>query len=309
MKKETLYALIGLLLTSAGALLTLWLVFVSRNPELFADKKPDRGQKEGVSFEEEWTIGEYNEDLFPTGALFPSVMPVPTEMSKEAEKDILPEDSAQTGYAKAGVVLEGKVTEEIKNQNFYIADISEQLKIRILQGISDTAQYEELLAQQSYVHVLHYDFEGRITTGELLVYTGIAQSVLEIFQELYDAEYPIEKIRLVSEYAWDDAASMQDNNTSAFNFRKVAGTNDWSKHALGMAIDINPLYNPYVYMQGNYMSIQPGEAAAYADRNAACAYYIQAGDVCYEAFVSRGFTWGGDWENPKDYQHFQVGKE
>ena len=102
---------------------------------------------------------------------------------------------------------------------------------------------------------------------------------------------------------------MQDNNTSAFNFRKIAGTNEWSKHALGMAIDINPLYNPYVYKQGNRISTQPKEAYIYADREADCAYYIKAGDVCYEAFVSRGFTWGGDWKNPKDYQHFQVGKE
>ena len=292
MKKDTQYALLGLLLTSAGALLTLWLVFVSRNPDLFPKENP---KSEWEQKEDEWTFGEYDENLFQTDTSQPGAD------GKE--------EGLTQGNGEAGIVLEGEITEEIKEQNFYVTTISEAMKTRILQGISDTAQYEELLAQQAYVHVLHYDFEGKVKTGELLVYTGIAQSVLEIFQELYEAQYPIEKIRLVSEYGWDDAASMQDNNTSAFNFRTIAGTNDWSKHALGMAVDINPLYNPYVYRQGEFVSVHPKEGTTYADRTTDCAYYIQAGDVCYHAFVSRGFTWGGDWENPKDYQHFQVGKE
>ena len=310
MKKDTQYALLGLLLTSAGALLVLWLVFVSRNPELFEKEKKFISVDQMP--EEEWQLGEYQAELFPTSVLSSIITPALEEI-RQGEQDKqagnVEKNSAVHSDAGAGQILEGEITEEIKVQNFYVSEISEELKARILQGIEDTTQYEELLTQQMYVHVLHYDFEGRITTGELLVYSGIAQTILEIFKELYDAQYPIEKIRLVSEYGWDDTASMQDNNTSAFNFRKIAGTNEWSKHARGMAIDINPLYNPYVYRQGGSVSVQPKEAYSYADRSADCTYYIQAGDVCYEAFVSRGFTWGGDWENPKDYQHFQVGKE
>lgn len=312
MKKDTCYALLGLLFTSAGALLVLWLVFVSRNPDLFPKEKEQVAH--GQVQEEEWLIGEYNENLFPTSTLFREITTIPEEIgqgeSKElAEKNIGQHDSDMILSSGAGRIITEELTEEILTQNFYVNAVSEELKTRILQGLDDTTQYEELLAQQAYLHVLHYDFEGNVKTGELLVYTGIAQSVLEIFQELFAAQYPIEKVRLVSEYGWDDTASMQDNNTSAFNFRKIAGTNEWSKHALGMAIDINPLYNPYVYKQGNRISTQPKEAYIYADREADCAYYIKAGDVCYEAFVSRGFTWGGDWKNPKDYQHFQVGKE
>ena len=304
LKKDTCYALLGLLFTSAGALLVLWLVFVSRNPDLFPKEK---GQfAHGQVQEEEWLVGEYNENLCSSNVL--------SEEMEQGEQKELNEKIVQDGLdsvntMNAGRIITEELTEEILAQNFYTSSVSEQLKIRILQGVDNIAQYEELLAQQVYIHVLHYDFEGNVKTGELLVYSGIAQSVLDIFQELFAAQYPIEKIRLVSEYGWDDTVSMKDNNTSAFNFRKIAGTDEWSKHALGMAIDINPLYNPYVYRQGDFVSTQPKEAYVYADRNADCDYYIQAGDVCYEAFVSRGFSWGGDWENPKDYQHFQVGKE
>ena len=263
--------------------------------------------------EEEWTIGEYNEELFLADVPFSTITSVPEELEQNLQDkkpgNVEEQESAATSKTESGCIITDELTEEILTQNFYVSSVSTELKIRILQGLDDTAQYEELLEQQAYIHVLHYDFEGNVKTGELLVYTGIAQSVLDIFKELFTAQYPIEKIRLISEYGWDDTASMQDNNTSAFNFRKIAGTNEWSKHAFGMAIDVNPLYNPYVYKQGNRVSIQPKEAYIYADRDADCAYYIQAGDVCYEAFVSRGFSWGGDWENPKDYQHFQVGKE
>ena len=304
MKKDTCYALLGLLFTSAGALLVLWLVFVSRNPDLFPKEKEQFAH--GQVQEDEWLIGEYNENLFPTNALPEKIE---QDSQQERAENIEQNDSDISITTEAGRIITDELTEEILTQNFYVSSVSDELKTRILQGLDDTVQYEELLAQQAYIHVLHYDFDGNVRTGELLVYTGIAQSVLDIFQELFAAQYPIEKIRLVSEYGWDDIASMQDNNTSAFNFRTIAGTKEWSKHALGMAIDINPLYNPYVYRQGDRVSVQPKTAQIYAERSAECTYYIQAGDVCYEAFVSRGFSWGGDWENPKDYQHFQVGKE
>ena len=316
LKKDTCYALLGLLFTSAGALLVLWLVFVSRNPDLFPKEKSTNAQ-----VQEEWQIGEYNENLFPTSILSSTITAMPEEIESDESKKLAEQlektesgnkeqnDVDITSNTGAGRIITEELTEEIIAQNFYMSAVSEELKERILQNLDDTAQYEQLLQQQMYVHVLHYDFDENVRTGELLVYTGIAQSVLDVFQELFVAQYPIEKIKLVSEYGWDDTASMQDNNTSAFNFRTIAGTEEWSKHALGMAIDINPLYNPYVYRQGDCVSVQPRTAGSYADRSAECAYYIQAGDVCYEAFISRGFSWGGDWENPKDYQHFQVGKE
>ena len=101
---------------------------------------------------------------------------------------------------------------------------------------------------------------------------------------------------------------MEANNTSAFNFRTVEGSTTLSNHAYGLAIDINPKYNPYVKVSNGTTVVYPDNAAEYADRSVDCDYYINRDDICYQAFVSRGFTWGGDWTTVKDYQHFEKTK-
>mgnify|MGYP002511708006 FL=1 len=164
--------------------------------------------------------------------------------------------------------------------------------------------YEDLC----HLMVLYYDFNGDIQTGELICNREIAQDLLEIFYELFLNEYQIEKIKLIDEYGGDDAASMLDNNTSCFNYRVVDGTESLSKHALGCAIDINPFYNPYVVFGkgengGTYIS--PAGSEQYADRSWDFPYKIDENDLCYRLFKERGFTWGGDWNSCKDYQHFQ----
>lgn len=160
------------------------------------------------------------------------------------------------------------------------------------------------LSSLRYVRVLHYGFDGEVHIGELIVNQSIAQEIRDIFLELFDAKYPIEKMVLIDTYGGDDRASMEDNNTAAFNFRMVEGTKTLSKHALGLAVDINPLYNPYIPEREGVPEVLPENAAPYTDREAECEYYIRQGDLCYEAFVSRGFAWGGDWTQGKDYQHF-----
>lgn len=160
------------------------------------------------------------------------------------------------------------------------------------------------LSSLCYVRVLHYGFDGEVHIGELVVNQSIAQEIRDIFLELFDAKYPIEKMVLIDTYKGDDRASMADNNTTAFNFRTVEGTKTLSKHALGLAVDINPLYNPYIPEREGVPSVLPESAAPYTDRSAECEYYIRQGDPCYEAFVNRGFAWGGDWAKGKDYQHF-----
>lgn len=103
--------------------------------------------------------------------------------------------------------------------------------------------------------------------GELVVNKDIADDVLEIFKELYESGYQIEKVRLVDEYDADDEASMSDNNSSAFNFRFISHTTKISKHGMGMAVDINTLYNPYVKTVDGELSIEPANAADYVDRS------------------------------------------
>ena len=152
---------------------------------------------------------------------------------------------------------------------------------------------------------MHTGFDGETNEGELVVNKAIADDVLAIFEELYRAKYPIEKVCLVDEYDADDEASMSDNNSSAFNFRTISHTTTISKHGLGMAIDINPLYNPYVKTVNGALSIEPTNAAAYVDRSEENPYRIDHDDLCYKLFTEHGFTWGGDWVHSKDYQHFE----
>lgn len=159
-----------------------------------------------------------------------------------------------------------------------------------------------------YMNVLYYDFNGEIQTGELICNKGIAQDLVEIFYELYLNEYQIEKIRLIDEYEGDDTMSMENNNTSCFNYRVVDGTTSLSRHALGCAIDINPFYNPYIVFDktGNGNDyISPAGSEIYADRSLNFPYKIDENDLCYKLFKEHGFTWGGDWNSCKDYQHFQ----
>ena len=161
------------------------------------------------------------------------------------------------------------------------------------------------LANLRYLRVMHYNAEGEVCRGELICHKAISDDLLEIFSQLFKAKYPIERMVLVDEYDADDEASMVDNNTSAFNFRYVAGTRRLSKHSRGLAVDINPLYNPYVRKWGGKTVVSPKGADRYADRNGDFPYKIDRNDLCYRLFKAHGFTWGGDWKNSKDYQHFE----
>ena len=113
----------------------------------------------------------------------------------------------------------------------------------------------------SYLRIRYVDLQGKTQDGEMVVNRRIAETVLSIFQELYAAKYPIEKIRLVDHYDADDERSMTDNNSSSFNFRFISHTTKVSKHGMGAAIDINPLYNPYVKMVNGKLSIEPAAGA------------------------------------------------
>ncbi len=158
-----------------------------------------------------------------------------------------------------------------------------------------------------YLTVLHKDSLGRSLVGEMIVSKDISQDVLEIMRSLYEASYPIEKMRLIDYYDADDHASMLDNNTSAFNYRPRAHQRTISKHALGLAIDINPLYNPYcLTTESGALIIEPRESAKYANRNFESPYKIEKGDACWTLFREHGFWWGGGWAGrTKDYQHFE----
>ena len=158
-----------------------------------------------------------------------------------------------------------------------------------------------------YLRVKHWDYDERTHQGELVCNRLIADKLLAIFRELYKAHYPIQRIRLADEYDADDERQMRDNNTSCFCYRNVSGSQNLSKHARGLAIDINPLYNPYIrYRKDGSQIIEPANAKPYADRSKSYRYKIEKGDLCYRLFIKFGFTWGGSWRTMKDYQHFEY---
>lgn len=159
-----------------------------------------------------------------------------------------------------------------------------------------------------YLRLSHYDFQGQVKVGEMVCHKDIADKLTGIFRDLFMQKYPIEKIRLIDEYGGDDETSMRDNNTSCFNFRTIAGSKKLSRHAYGMAVDINPLYNPYVRLRGDgSMFVQPSTGKKFVKRDKRSnPYMINRVDAAYKAFREAGFKWGGNWRRYKDYQHFSY---
>ena len=233
-----------------------------------------------------------------------------TEKVDAAEKkvEVKKETSLQkeaTEISETTEITEAAVnTETQKTSDFYISKIPDDI-FEKMKGKSYKADCTVPRDELRYVHVLHMGFDGQTKEGELVVNKAIADDVLSIFEELYQADYPIEKVELVDAYNADDEESMSHNNSSAFNFRFISHTTKISKHGLGMAVDINTLYNPYVKTVDGKLSIEPANATAYVDRSKDFPYKIDHDDLCYKLFTKYGFAWGGDWTHSKDYQHFE----
>lgn len=146
----------------------------------------------------------------------------------------------------------------------------------------------------------HWDMQGRVRQGELIVAADVADEVLRAFERIFAARFPIARMEPIDAFAGSDTASMAANNCSGFNFRVIAGTNRLSQHASGHAIDINPVQNPMVKQDGIY----PPSGADYLDReNVRPGMIVRPGPVI-AAFESIGWHWGGDWDDVKDYHHF-----
>lgn len=197
-------------------------------------------------------------------------------------------------------------TYKIYKEGFNSAVLPEYIKEKMM-GVSYRENPNISLDDLRYVRVLHYDFNGQVQEGELIVNQRIAFSVMKVFYQLYKWEYPIASVRLVDDFEGDDELSMEANNSSAFNYRTIEGRTQLSKHALGMAIDINPQINPYVREDGYY----PKNATEYLERDPKLCKgkhadkMLHKNDMAYKIFKRNGFSWGGDWEESKDYQHFE----
>lgn len=181
-----------------------------------------------------------------------------------------------------------------------IHEIDETLRARIV-GVSWREGCPVPLEDLRYVTLPHRDLDGNRRDGELVVHRDAVEAVVGALEVLWELDFPIERMRLVDDFDADDQASMRANNTSAFNCRTVAGTNRWSNHAFGKAIDINPLRNPYV-KNGR---VDPPEGAPWVDRSDRRPGMFHGGSAEVAAFTDRGWGWGGHWRSP-DYQHFSA---
>lgn len=144
-------------------------------------------------------------------------------------------------------------------------------------------------------------FDGSARTGRLVVGRRWAEPMVRVFRRLFNAGYPIKRMRPVDRFGGSDRRSMRRNNTSAFNCREATGSDRWSEHAFGRAVDINPVQNPYVSRSGRVL---PRRGRRFVDRSRRHPAMIHAGDVVVRVFGRHGWSWGGRWSSVKDYQHF-----
>ena len=184
-----------------------------------------------------------------------------------------------------------------------VFNITEEVKAKITGNsydIKGPVKIEDLVL----VKVKYINFNNEEKIGSIIINKKLSKDIYDIFNELYEAKYPIDKIGLIDEYNNSDELSMADNNSYAFSMRMKTGKNTYSTHAYGFAIDINPIQNPYI--KNNVVA--PESGIDYLNRNDKRKGMIIKGDICYNAFKKRGWTWGGDWKSLKDYQHFEKSK-
>ena len=289
-------------LTSSGTLYD----YAQENPEIaYAENETETVTEEGT---DTGTVEDGDETESTDTLLVAETQDAKPE--ENTETTLSAEDKTLCSYPTADDMASAHPERITYAEGFFYEPISAEIESRI-RGISypeDDTDVEVPLSDLSYVSVLYNDFDGNVAEGELICNNAIALDLVEIFEELYRNGYQFERIELIDEYGGDDTLSMENNNTSCFNYRIVDGTDHLSKHAYGLAIDINPFYNPYVVFNKDGSGetyISPKGSEVYADRSKDFPYKIDENDLCYKLFIEHGFTWGGNWNSSKDYQHFQ----
>ena len=206
-------------------------------------------------------------------------------------------------HAENFTLFEGFTSEEISTDTRKFME-DNSFKMYSADGTeNDWVRFEDL----RYLKLRHFGFDNKIHDGEMVVHESIAREVLEIFKELLDAKFPIYQMRLIDYYNSDDEASMSDNNTSCLRMGEDSFTRKRPWHAIGLAIDINPMNNPCCYpkAKADEPKFVPHNSSKYLDRTLSEKGMIKKGDACYNAFAKRGWEWGGSWNNPVDLHHFQ----
>ncbi len=197
--------------------------------------------------------------------------------------------------------------------NFTINNFSDKFKEDFINQGGWNKTCPVSIERLSLLKISFLDFQKNIRAGELIVLDVVAKNVIEIFKELLIAEFPINSVNLLDKYGFDDYKSMSDNNSSCFNNRFILPKGErYSIHAYGVAIDINPLENPmisYISSEIDYanIAVYPEGGKNYLNRANYCAVMVEP---IVEIFYRNGFDiWGGLWNEPVDYHHFEVNRK
>lgn len=233
----------------------------------------------------------------------PSPTPEPTATPCVSMQGILPVDECIVNPYRAETV-----TTYPKSEDFWYCKLTDATKARIIGSTYPENEKDApvKLKDLRYVSLLYVDFDGETHTGEMIVHRLVADDVLDIFYRLYEAGYPLASVRLLDDFGepFDDNVSMAANNTSAYCCRRVTGKKKFSLHAYGVAIDVNPVQNPYIRPD---KTVAPPNAEPYRDRSLGEPGMIDENDLCYKLFTEHGWSWGGHFSGEKDYQHFSKG--
>lgn len=211
---------------------------------------------------------------------------------------------------KAGDVVAEADIRTVGVEKFFCIDTVSDATLKRMQGRSLKSGARVDVKELRYLRMLHRALDGTTRKGEMVCNKAIAADLIDIFLQLYKANYKIENMRLVDDYGADDELSMSHNNTSCFNYRQMSAHKALSKHSRGMAVDVNPLYNPCLHVSDSKAGlVEPKGGKPYARGRERIkntpVRLINTSDLCYRLFLQHGFRWGGAWRSLKDYQHFE----
>jgi len=249
----------------------------------------------------------------PTPSPEPSETPTPTPEPTATPTPVPEKLTSLSGYDPGDVISSDRIDRDNLSQYFTSRSIEEGDSIyNRIYGQSYVDNDNIDLDELRYLKMLHINFDGNYQVGEMIVNEDVAGEVMEIFEILCAEGYEIYSMYLIDDF-WagdpddSDWYSIDANNTSCFCYRTATGSGNLSKHALGKAIDINPQQNPYVtYDSDGDAHYSHDNASSYVYDRYDGEHMITTSDRAYDLFTDYGWTWGGSWSNPKDYQHFQI---
>jgi hypothetical protein len=249
----------------------------------------------------------------PTPTPEPTETPTPTPEPTATPTPVPEKLTSLSGYDPGDVISSDKIDRDNLSQYFTSRSIEEGDSVyNRIYGQSYVDNDNIDLDELRYLKMLHINFDGNYQVGEMIVNEDVAGDVLEIFEILCAEGYEIYSMYLIDDF-WagdpddSDWYSIDANNTSCFCYRTATGSGNLSKHALGKAIDINPQQNPYVtYDSDGDAHYSHDNASSYVYDRYDGEHMITTSDRAYDLFTDYGWTWGGSWSSPKDYQHFQI---